>query len=177
MRGALMVGAVYLRDWGFLIPLLPVLASASIPGPWLMAVDVGFLWAAWEMTGLDHIHIRTRIRTPSDNCPHTSTEFTTRTLLFTGSKKEKSSRAMTCAPSFSWTQLCLCACVIQQYDGLIKYVGVCVSARGWVRELGVEHSLFPHLWGRHMPQIWITILHLSSSKMCIYGSWRLRMSP
>lgn len=32
-------------------------------------------------------------------------------------------------------------------DGLIKYVGACVSACGWVRELGVEHSLSSHVCG------------------------------
>lgn len=44
-----MAGALFgLGGWagsggGSLIPLLPAFASVSIPGAWLMAVDVGFL--------------------------------------------------------------------------------------------------------------------------------------
>lgn len=57
------------------IPFLPALGN-SIPRVWYMAVDVGFLLAAWKMTGPDHIHIHTHTRTYAKTHTHTHCENT-----------------------------------------------------------------------------------------------------
>lgn len=54
------------------IPFLPALGN-SIPRVWYMAVDVGFLLAAWKMTGPDHIHIHTHTHARTQKHTHTHT--------------------------------------------------------------------------------------------------------
>ena len=56
------------------IPFLPALGN-SIPRVWYMAVDVGFLLAAWKMTGPDHIHIHTHAHKHTHTHTHTHTHW------------------------------------------------------------------------------------------------------
>ena len=56
------------------IPFLPALGN-SIPRVWYMAVDVGFLLAAWKMTGPNHIHIHTHACTQKHTHTHTHTHW------------------------------------------------------------------------------------------------------
>lgn len=54
-----------------------------------------------------------------------------------------------------WIQLCFCTCVIQFVWWPDQMCGGSASACGWVRELGVEHSLSAHFCGLHVPKIYI----------------------
>lgn len=119
--------------------------SSELPGRWL---------------GFNHIHIRTRIRTPSDNCPHTCSKFTVCNI---GSTKRKYALLWPApialievaieysyASAHVWYSLCDQIC------------GGRASVCGWVRELGVEHSLSTHFCGQQVPHIYI----LGLSKEC-----------
>lgn len=139
-------------------------------GFYLGSVDIGcnnqrqLMWVSSELPGrwlgFNHIHIRTRIRTPSDNCPHTCSKFTACNI---GSTKRKYALLWPApialievaieysyASAHVWYSLCDQIC------------GGRASVCGWVRELGVEHSLSTHFCGQQVPHIYI----LGLSKEC-----------
>lgn len=82
-----------------------------------VSVDVGFLLAAWEMTGPDHIHARTQARRQAHTHRHT-VRGAKRNLIITlpGLKAGGDHHCV-----------CVCVCVFIGWQLGIMYVWMCVG--------------------------------------------------